>query len=53
MKKILFTIISLTIFFACSSDESVEKSILEQINDDGSMYYIDDFVNSGFKPSKN
>ena len=53
MKKILFTIISLTIFFACSSDESVEKSILEQIYDDGSVYSIDDFVKSGFKPSKN
>ena len=49
MKKIFLAIISFTIFFACSADESSEKNTLKEINNNGLLYSIDDFVNSGFK----
>ena len=52
MKKIFFVIILFNIFLGCSSDESSEKNALEEISNNGVLYSIDDFVNSGFKPSK-
>ena len=52
MKKILFAIISFTVFFACSPGDSSEKNTLEEISNNGLLYSINDFVKSGFKPNK-
>ena len=52
MKKILLTVLAITIFSACSTKETTQIQSIKQISDNSELYSIEDFIALGFKPNK-
>ena len=52
MKSIIFTLITMVVFFACSSNESGQTQLIERIDNNDIIYSLEDFFSVGFKKSK-
>jgi len=52
MKMIMFTLISMVVFFACSSNESDQIQPIDQVVNNNIIYSMEDFFSTGFKKSK-